>query len=578
MIDISKDGILHLLRRLSGSVSGSRAHEAVVQIQSLDRTSSFSDYERSCDLCLDLMRQAGLSVIEKHDFPADGRTKIGDWKMPLAWDAGEAVLEIAGPEPVVELARRSRQPQSLIMWSAPTPPGGVEAEAVLLIKEETPEEIGSLDLRRKIVFTSRHPGEMKRHIAQAGAWGLVSDWLRNKTLTDAVQWINTWSDTPGGWAMHESDSRLFGFTLSRHTGETLRRRIEKADLAGEKVRFRAQVESRLYAGSLHYAVGAVQGTGPGEVLAMAHINEQGANDNASGAAVLLEAARILRRHITEGILPLPHRTVRFLLMPESYGTMAYAIRNVERLKQTACALNVDGGAGAYDSDQANLDIVLDPMCCSDKTADLILVAVAQSYYNEIARRPDKWGLKKYTLAGDNFFCEPMIGVPHPWLDMGDGGDYWHNSEDTPDKVDPRSLHDLATVTAAYLYLMAAGEEDSLKRIAAETLNSLADDQRRLMPPLPATGILIRDNGTEAVRPKRAIVGALTLDGLPFEQWEVVDSSPRWWSPYLAAWWWANGHYSIGQIAGLIRAEFGSEPGDLRGFFEFLRKQGYVAWR
>ncbi len=38
----------------------------------------------------------------------------------------------------------------------------------------------------------------------------------------------------------------------------------------------------------------------------------------------------------------------------------------------------------------------------------------------------------------------------------------HNSADTPDKVDPRSLRDLAIVNATYLYYLAnAGEEQAL---------------------------------------------------------------------------------------------------------------------
>jgi len=565
-----------LLSLLSEGISGQWAHEQVSRIHSLDKSSSFSDYNRSSDHCAQAMREVGLEEVERIAFPADGKTKFGDWMMPIAWDAGEATLEIVSPSAKDAqriLAQRSRQPQCLAMWSAPTPPGGVECE-LLVLKEGTKAEVESLEIQGRIVFTPGHPAEIKALVARKGGVGIISDWLRAKDKRDAIQWINTWSDSPGGWAMHAHDSRLFGFTIPKRRGEFLR------DLAierkGEKVRLKARVDSRLYEGELHYVTGVIKGTGDGEVLAMAHIDEQGANDNASGAATLLEAARALIRQIADGTLPPPRRTLRFLLMPESYGVMVFAVRNLARLKKTLCALNVDGGAGDYDSEDSRLDIVIDPLCCRGKAgimADGVLAAVAQTFYNGLIGRPDKWNIQKYTLAGDNFLCEPLIGIPHPWLDMGDGGDYWHNSEDTPDRVDPRSLHDLATVSAAYLYLMAQAAQGDLERLASETTASLPDDVRQLFGGLrPAVA---RDEGAGAIRPRREIVGALTLDGLPVAQWKVVRSSPRWWSPYLAAWWWATGEHSIAQIQELIRAEFGNVPGDLEGFFDFLQKRGYV---
>ena len=71
---------------------------------------------------------------------------------------------------------------------------------------------------------------------------------------------------------------------------------------------------------------------------MAHINEQGGNDNAAGASAVLEAVRTLAGLIAGGELPAPTRAIRVLLMPESYGTIAYAVRERERLSRTRAAL------------------------------------------------------------------------------------------------------------------------------------------------------------------------------------------------------------------------------------------------
>ena len=117
----------------------------------------------------------------------------------------------------------------------------------------------------------------------------------------------------------------------------------------------------------------------------------------------------------------------------------------------------------------------------------------------------------------------------------------------------------------------------LLEIAAVTGGALVGGQ--LMPGAisPATaqdtagtpaplGVGLRVNGIEQ---------RLTLDPLPPNQWGPFSSSPRWWGTHLAAWWWADGTHTIGEIAALIEREFGRQAEDLDGFFEWLESVGYV---
>lgn len=76
-------------------------------------------------------------------------------------------------------------------------------------------------------------------------------------------------------------------------------------------------------------------------------------------------------------------------------------------------------------------------------------------------------------------------------------------------------------------------------------------------------------------PKRELIGAITLDSVPYEKWEVVDSSPRWWDAKMAAWWWADGVLSSREIRDRVVQEFGSVSVDLIKYFRFLEKHGYV---
>lgn len=559
-----------LLHTVSGfGCLGERAWETVPRLHRLERWSTWPSYARASELCEELLRGAGGLQVERVPFPADGRTKFADWMMPLSWDVAEATLDLLGPS-ARRLANYRSQPQSLVTWSAPTPPAGAEGE-LLVLEHGTADELSGVDARGRIVFTPKHPTEMKAAAARAGALGIVSDWTRAKELPDVRQWINTWSDAPGGWAMHAGDSRLWGFTLSPREGQRLR---EEARANDAPLRLRVCVESRLYDGDWHYVTAVLPGETDEEVLLTAHINEQGANDNAAGVSAVLEVARTLAAMTRAGTRL--RRTVRFLLMPESYGTIAYAVNERERLRQTRVALNVDSGAGAYDHPDSVMDVFMNPHCCPN-WSDAVLAGIVQAYYEEQGR-PDKWRLNRYMLAGDNFLCDPLLGVPHPWLWMGDGGDYWHNTSDTPDRVDPRSLRDLCRIVAAFTLFTAQADEAELRSHAQAARAGLPEPVRQLVRlPGEAAAVTPAQGKEAALVPRRSCPGALTLDGVPVDRWGPVTSSPRWWGPRLAAWWWAGGTHSMGEITALIEREFGSSTQELADYFEWLRGLGYVDW-
>jgi len=74
-----------------------------------------------------------------------------------------------------------------------------------------------------------------------------------------------------------------------------------------------------------------------------------------------------------------------------------------------------------------------------------------------------------------------------------------------------------------------------------------------------------------VVPRRLIVGTVTLDDLPYEEWEVVKKSPRWWGVETAALWWADGRRNLLEIRDLLQQEFDEIKIDLIQYFRFLRK-------
>jgi aminopeptidase-like protein len=61
--------------------------------------------------------------------------------------------------------------------------------------------------------------------------------------------------------------------------------------------------------------------------------KQGANDNASGCAAILETARVIKKLADEGKTPPLKRSIRFLFVPEISGTIAYLKKYPELIKR-----------------------------------------------------------------------------------------------------------------------------------------------------------------------------------------------------------------------------------------------------
>jgi hypothetical protein len=101
---------------------------------------------------------------------------------------------------------------------------------------------------------------------------------------------------------------------------------------------------------------------------------------------------------------------------------------------------------------------MNPNVCPSYT-DAVFPEIVRRYYARYAR--DRvFKIEPFSMGTDTYFCEPMIGAPTNYLTMDNGGHLHHNNMDTIEKVDPRSLRELAFLNAAWLYFIAnAGNEE-----------------------------------------------------------------------------------------------------------------------
>ncbi len=577
-----------IVAALRSEVDTGRAMDTMRQVWSTDRWFTFPKFEETAAYLAQRMKSAGLRDVEVSGAPANGKSQAGFWTMPMAWDVKEARLEMIAPEAML-LADYREVPTSVGMWCGPTPPEGVTAEVVEL-KGTSPDE----SVRGKLVLTDRNPADFKWLLVRHGALGAINAFTENPALEDGRQWINAWGDN--GWAFTRGSTPLLSFSVTPKQAKRVRALLT----SGKTVKVRAKVASRYYEGRYPYVTGVLPGSGSEEVLVLGHTSEQGAHDNATGVAAMVEALTALRRLVDLGKLPRPARSIRILTMPELYGSLHYITTHQERMRRTVAAMAVDTPAGPYEMKGTEYTFHMNPHVAASFT-DALVLKVAEA---QLARRRP-WHVKEHTTGTDSYLGEPTVGVPTVWPYSGTGVHSHHNSEDRPETVDARSLKDLTVITAAYLYYIAsAGEADARwlagvmqsqaleevrgarnkdeafyrREVAERSIRSLS----RLAPGLdnePWIAKLGPRGDAPAVKKLGIVVrrkrpGTIPLDDLPKDQWAGYPSGAWDKTPTIAL-YWCDGKRDLAEVIRLTRMEVPSEKLDFAGYFRFLEKHGYV---
>ncbi len=610
-----------------------RAGETLARVNEIhanDRWFTTPRFRATAEYLQKQLTGAGLHNVELLTFPANGRTQAGFWTMPLAWDAEDATLEIVSPNvsPAQRMLADYRQtPQSLCNWSGPTPPGGLEAELV-----EWHDGLPPSRYRGKFVLTARDVSSLKWALVQAGSAGAVNTFNENPSLRDSHHWIAAWGDF--SWAFTAASTPLPCFSITPAASGLLRARLA----AGERVVLRARSLTRHYAGELYAVTGLITGSSPGqEVLMLGHTSEPGAQDNATGVAMMTEAMALLERLISSGRLPAPRRSIRMLAMPEMFGSLSYIARYPERMHRTVAALCLDTPAGNYDFANTEYTFYVNPLVAAS-FADSWITAVAGQYFARHARGR-KWRWRPFVSGTDNYLGDPMIGVPVIFPYSGSGVHTHHNSEDTPDAVDPRSLQDMTVIAAAFVYSIAAADEPEYQMMAAAAsarghellahaaleawqqpaaaraaapgrirffagrgqaavnsvlslagapaipaLRAAVDEHRRALARAGEFHARSLGGGADRSRPvpdeadriivRRKRFGTIPLDTIPPEQREGYPAA-MFQGPAVIALWWCDGRRTLSEVIRLTQYELGETDFDFLGYFRFVEKHGFV---
>jgi len=452
---------------LAQEISGETAKRNLEGIARFHRQRGSKGFHDAAELVAERLRTYGLSDVAILQFPADGKISYGTQKSRPPWDAEVGELwELAKEGNTREIASYEAEPVALAEDSESA---DVTAELVDVGKGTEEGDYAGKDVKGKIVLVSVQPGAVQDlAVGKFGAMGIVSYAQNQKTAwwgenVDAIRW---------GHLDTFSTNKTFGFMLSLRTARNFQERLAK----GEKIWLHALVKAGQHPGSYDVVTAMIPGTDAKlkeeEIAFSCHLDHQrpGANDNASGCATILEAARTLQKLIGEGKLARPARTIRFIFPPEIEGTMALLNSKPGLPKQMKAVVHMDMVGGGPET-KAVFHVTRGPMSLPSFVHDVAwafaewvneesyeFAATGKAAYSLVSPEGGKEPLRAeysaYSMGSDHdVYQDSSFGIPAIY--MNDWPDrYVHTNLDTPTNIDATKLKRAAFIGAASGYWLA----------------------------------------------------------------------------------------------------------------------------
>lgn len=345
------------------------------------------------------------------------------------------------------------------------------------------EDFAGKDVTGKFVLSAGSPGATYREAMQHGAIGVLGmnaiGFQRSQDYPDQIVSSNVnAAEGTVAWSVTPEVQRNLVAMLNR----------------GDRITIRSIVKSEEVPYKNEYVHAEIPGDGSTtqETAISCHLYEgvikQGANDDNSGCALILEVGRAYMKLIAEGKLPRPKRTINFQFVPEISGTNAYLNAHPDKEKAIIGTLNFD-----MEGIRVSMSRSYWIMQRTPDTFPSYLNDIAQSmmeYIADISRERVRFRSLGYAPSEpvesprgsqDAFYIKidkhygssdhvtyMQHGIPAvmfiTWPDM-----WYHSSEDTPDKQDPTQYKRAGAVALGSLAALSEGTDAMAARIAQENV-------------------------------------------------------------------------------------------------------------
>jgi len=468
---------------LAQELSGETAKRNLEGIARNHRQRGSHGFHAAAELVADRARAYGLSGVEILQFPADGKIFYGTQRSRQPWDAEFAELWAMRNEgdswtPSALLASYEAMPVTLAEDSESA---DVTADLIDVGAGTSDSDYAGKDVRGKIVLASAQPGAVQAlAVDKFAAAGIVSYAMNQRTAwwgedENLIRW---------GHLQSFPQTKTFAFMVSLKTARSLRDRLAQ----GEQIRLHAMVRAGQHPGNYEVVTAIIPGADPKlkdeEIAFSCHLDHQrpGANDNASGCVTILEVARTLQKLISEGKLPHPARTLRFIWPPEIEGTTTLLNAKPEFARRIKAVVHMDMVGGGLET-KAIFHVTRGPRSLPSFIHD-VAEAFAE-FANEQTEKFATTGTAEYPLTAPEGGKEPLraefapfsMGSDHdvyqeggfriPAIYLNDWPDrYIHTNFDTAANIDPTKLKRAAFIGAASGYFLARMTVQDVAKISS----------------------------------------------------------------------------------------------------------------
>ena len=456
-----RDMIRERLKTVGERISETNLLDLATMVWSSDRQGVNSQYEATYRHVSSKLREWNIRA-RPFEVPGDGKTVLGDWRMPVAWECFSALLEIIDPFELRHkvLADRKKRPQAVVAFSGATPSGGITAH-LIRIRDEAEFEAKKAQLKGKLAYILADPRTMKKRLIAAGAVGVVSGWSpAERYLPDATASVESWCDEPDEPGFHDGDAAFPAMLVSPETGVELDVLFDRGT-----VRVKLVIEAKHEAAGLPITCGYIDAELQEEIVAICSTQRMGANAGASGAAVMLEAMHSIQSGIAAGALPPVKRALRALLAGRGHGSIGFAAKNPGILRRAVAGLNFES-VGRYAESAGAAFTRHDCPDAAASVADTLLSILIEEHFGDALPHAS---LKHAPYAFvDNAYNDPLIGVPTPAIRGTDR--LMNTSADSAENpLSAKGMKAFATVAGAYMHILAVCTQQEALWLAHETV-------------------------------------------------------------------------------------------------------------
>jgi aminopeptidase YwaD len=463
----------------------SNAYETTAFVEQRWRLPGNKGFNESIYHVENILKKAGFVLQKDNEQEAPLTYRLEKRAMKQnTWEPVNASLTIDGQEKPFLAFQTNRN--MIAISSTATPAGGQTAE-VIYLDAAALKKIGDNDLKGKIVFSETSSGRLFNVAINSGAIGVLGyampDYTQPEKNQTSIQFSGINNPGDKGWAINLSYKA---------------KQILKEALAKGPVKLKVNVETRSYPSEELTIVANVKGSVAPEqrFVFSAHVQEPGANDNATGVGTLAEMARITAL-LVKGNKLKPQRTLTFLWGNEIVAPQRYIKEDAERAKGIVWGMSLDmvGEDTQKTGGSFLIEKMPDPSAIwtrgTDKHSEWGAGDVKEKdlfphYYNDFIMKicneqgkHAKWTVNFNPFEGGSDHT-PFLQNKIPGLLMWHFTDmFYHTDNDRLDKVSATTMQNVgvSALTAAYvlinaddntaLYTINEVREAALKRLKVE---------------------------------------------------------------------------------------------------------------